>query len=109
MRGEDRVVRADDEFGPFRQGRLNLFQQGTDAVRNRQVIGLGLPGDGQADLVQAIAAEQAAVLFGALLDPGDVAPVAPLETPVAFWPVDAASGADPRVPMGNWRKSSARA
>ncbi|MNQ56446.1 hypothetical protein D3C85_705680 [compost metagenome] len=73
MRGEDRVVGPDFQRRARRQGRLDLFHQGARAFGNRQVVGLGLTRDGQADLIDAVAAEQATRLCGRLLDPGDVA------------------------------------
>ena len=73
MGGEDRIVRADGEFGSFGQARSNLLHQVSDAVGNRKVIGLRLAGDGEADLVETVAPEQPAVLLRRFLDPGDVA------------------------------------
>ncbi|MND99569.1 hypothetical protein D3C80_919560 [compost metagenome] len=51
----------------------DLLHQGARALGDLQVVGLGLAGDGQTDLVDAVAAEQATRLGGRLFDAGDVA------------------------------------
>ncbi|MNS13689.1 hypothetical protein D3C72_452880 [compost metagenome] len=73
VRGEDRVVGPDLQRGARRQGRFDLLHQGACALGDGQVVGLSLAGDGQADLIDAVAAEQAPRLGRGLLDPGDVA------------------------------------
>ena len=71
--GEDRIVRADDQLRALGQAGTHVFQHRLDAFGDGEVVGLGLTGDGQTDLVLSIAAEQAAVLGRCLDDAGDVA------------------------------------
>ena len=71
--GEDRIIGPDHQFRAFRQAGLHLFEHVPDAFGDGQVVRLGLSGHRQADLVQTVAAEQAAVLGRGLDDAGDVA------------------------------------
>jgi hypothetical protein len=71
--GEHRVVDRHDHLGPGRQGLVDRLDFLADGLRDRDVIGLRLAGQGDADLVDAIAPEQLAAFVRALLHSRHVA------------------------------------
>ena len=73
MAGEGGEVHGHRHLRARRQAAVDLLDLFPDSIRDLEIVGLGLAGDGQAHLVVSIRPEEPPTLVGTFFDAGDVA------------------------------------